>query len=440
MLPNSGDVSLADASSNPYLTVQVRNPLAWVANFAVLAQQDITEPDTFNLLLLYSPSSGAEGVLLPVVMEQFNSVSLATLASMISAASDLIQVKTFEDEPNPSLSAFDLMSFDADAAVPYMTLSGAVGGGPATQWTAAPDLLASGADDPQFVMEVDTDGTAYLRFGDGTNGLLPESGTTFTASYRVGNGSAGNVGANSLVNFAAGVLADSTILNCTNPLPGTGGIDPETNAQIVRRAPQAFLIQERAITMPDYVNVVEQNPQIEDAAATLRWTGSWYTVFIAAEPINNAPLSKQLRCNLTQTVNQYRLAGQDILLEPPQYVPLVIELTICVSPDYFQRDVQQQLMQALGSGTLPTGEPALFSPDNFELGETVYLGPIYSAARAVPGVDRVTATVFEPQSENTTVYLQQGYIPMGSFQVAQMMNDPSLPANGRLSLTMQGGK
>ena len=143
---------------------------------------------------------------------------------------------------------------------------------------------------------------------------------------------------------------------------------------------------------------------------------------------------------LTQSVNQYRLAGQDAVIEPPQYVPLQIKLSICVDPDYFRLDVQQQLLQALGSGTLPNGRPAYFSPDNFELGQPVYLSPLYVAARAVAGVQTVTATVFEPQGKNTQAYLQQGYIPMGPFQVAQLDNDPSLPGNGRLTLNMMGGK
>jgi hypothetical protein len=442
MLPNSGTLDLKDGGGNTYLTVQPTNPLGWPPLFSVLAQGQISSPDTFNLLLLYSPPSGAEGVSLPVIVEQFSSISLENIASEISSASDLISVKTFEDAPNPSISATDLMQFDAGLAIPVITLSSTSPGSPAPPitWTVEPDLLASSPDDTQFVMEVDTDGTAYLRFGDGTNGKDPATGTTFTTTYRIGNGTAGNVGADSLTNFAAGVLADSTITGCTNPMPAKGGIAPETNAQIRRRAPQAFLTQERAVTMLDYVNAVELNPQVEDAAATLRWTGSWYTVFIAAEPQGNTNLSTALRRSLTRTANQYRLAGQDVLIEPPQYIPLQIALTICVDPDYFQRDVQQALLQALGSGTMPNGKPALFAPQNFELGQPVYLSPIYTAARTVAGVQTVTATVFEPEGENTQVYLLQGYIPMGSFQVAQMENDPSLPGNGRLSLTMMGGK
>ena len=442
MLPNSGDINLDDSGGTPYLTVTATNPLNWPPLFSVLAQGQLSDPDVFNLLLLYSPPSGAQGVPLPVVVEQFLSISLANIASTIDAASDLISVKTFEEGPNPSLSAAELTEFEADQAIPVITLTSVVPGStaPPKTWTAAPDLLESSPDDTQFVMEVDTDSTAYLRFGDGTNGRRPETGEVFTAVYRIGNGTAGNVGANSLTNFAAGVVADSTIATCTNPLPATGGIDAETNAQICRRAPQAFLTQERAVIRQDYVNVVEQNPQVEDAAAELRWTGSWYTVFIAAEPVGNGNMSKALRRSLTRTVDEYRLAGQDALIEPPQYVPLEIELAVCVDPDYFQSDVRVLLQQVLGSGTLPDGQPAFFSPQSFKLGEPVYLSPIYATARGVAGVKTVSATVFEPAGQNTAVYIQQGFIPMGPFQVARMDNDPSLPGNGQLRLTMSGGK
>ena len=222
-------------------------------------------------------------------------------------------------------------------------------------------------------------------------------------------------------------------------MPAAGGVDPESAAQICRRAPQAFMTQERAITMPDYVNVVEQNSQIEDAAAVARWTGSWYTVFITAEPNGNAPLAKSVLRSLYKKVNSYRLAGEDIYIRPPQYVSLLIELAVCVAPGYFQLDVEKAVLQALGSGTLPNGQPAYFAAQNFELGQSVYLSPIYRAARAVAGVQTVTATTFEPQGQNTKIYLQQGYIPMGAFQVARLDNDPSLPANGRLKICMQGG-
>jgi predicted phage baseplate assembly protein len=327
------------------------------------------------------------------------------------------------------------MHFDADEAVPAMTLTG-VRHEVTTTWTPEPDLLANGATDTHFVVEVESDGSAHLRFGDDTNGRRPESGTVFTASYRIGNGSAGNVGAESLIFLAA----DPRIQSCINPLPATGGTDLETTDQIRRRAPQAFLTQERAVTMADYATVAEMNSQVDEAVATLRWTGSWYTVFVTAEPKCAGNLTTSLRRALTRNINRYRLAGQDIQLESPQYVSLQIELTVCVNPAYFQSHVETSLQQVLGSKVLPDGQKGLFYPDSFTFGQTVYLSPIYAAARKVAGVDSVTATVFEPQGIRTTRYLDAGEIPIGPLQVARLENDPSLPDHGQLTLVMRGGK
>jgi hypothetical protein len=434
-LTNSGTTQLQDAGGVTYLVVQPANPLSWPPLFAILAQGNLEDPSQFNLLLLYQPPSGAVGVQIPVVVERFTDVSLATAPTIFASGSDLITVRSFEQAPNPSLSAYDLMNYDANQAVPAITLTGTLGGIDTT-WTAAPDLLASGPADTNFVVEIEADGTAYLRFGDDTNGQQPLSNTAFSAAYRIGNGTAGNVGADSLVFFAG----DPRIAACTNPIAASGGVDPETNEQIRRRAPQAFLTQERAITMTDYANTTEANTQVEDAVAMLRWTGSWYTVFIAAEPQSGGNLTQPLKKSLTQYVNRFRLAGQDLKIESPNYVPLEIALTVCVDPSYFQSYVKQSLLQVLGNGTLPNGQPAFFAPGRFELGQTVYLSPLYAAARTVAGVRTVTATAFQPQGIQTQAYLDIGEIPLGPFQVARMDNDPSRPNNGQLTLTMEGGK
>jgi predicted phage baseplate assembly protein len=433
--PASGALTLEDSSSTPYLTVQPTNPLSWPPNFAVLAQGDLTTPTQFNLVLVYQPPNGGVGVQVPVVVEQFENVSLANVANISNTASNLLTVLSFEGEPNPSLSAYELMNYDASQALPVIALASLLNNETA-EWAPQPDLLASGPSDTSFVVEIENNGSAYLRFGDDTNGMRPIPQTGFTASYRIGNGRAGNVGAESLVHVAG----DPRIQSCTNPLPASGGIDPETMAQIRRRAPQAFLTQERAITMADYANVTMQNPQVEDAYATLRWTGSWYTVFITAEAKGEGTLSNSQTCAVTKYVNRYRLAGQDLQLELPEYVSLDIKLVVCVDPDYFQADVQQSLLQVLGSGCLPNGQPAFFAPENFKLGQTVYLSPIYAAARTIAGVQSVTAHKFQPQGVNTKAYLQTGELPLGPFQVARLDNDPSRPANGQLTLVMKGGK
>ena len=432
-LSSSGTTDLKDTGGTTYLTVSPANPLAWPPSFGVLAQDDLSTPSQFNLLLVYAPVSGGVGVPTPVVVEQFPDVDLSTVAAK-TALSKLITVRSFENEPNLSFSAYDLMHYDANQAVPVITLVSVLGSDTKT-WRAEQDLLADGPTDTHFVVEIEWVGNAQLRFGDNVNGLRPDSDTKFTPTYRIGNGTAGNVGADTLTN-----CSDPSI-KCTNPLPAINGADPETPDQIRRRAPQAFMVQERAVTMPDYERVTEMNSQVENAVATLRWTGSWYTVFITAEPQGAGNLTFTLRKELKKNVNRYRLAGQDIELESPQYVSLQIALTVCVDPAYFQSDVAKALADVLGSRILRDGTKGLFYPDNFTFGQTVYLSPVYAAARKVAGVRSVVATIFQPQaSPPTSIFLSEGEIPLGPFQIARLDNDPSLPDHGQLALTMQGGK
>jgi hypothetical protein len=194
------------------------------------------------------------------------------------------------------------------------------------------------------------------------------------------------------------------------------------------------------VTMDDYATRTDEYPQVEAASAALRWTGSWYTVAITAEPTTGGDLTQTLRKSLIRYVDRYRLAGQDLMVDGPDYVPLELELTVCVDPDYFQSDVAASLQAVLGSGELPDGQPGFFAPGRFTLGKTVYLSPIYRAARSVAGVQTVTATVFQPQGPSTTTYLDQGEIRLGPSQVARLDNDPSYPGHGRLTLVLEGGK
>jgi hypothetical protein len=433
-LASGGTTDLKDTGGTAYLTIAPKSPAPWPPSFGVLSQNDISDTTKFNLLVVYAPLSGGMGTPTPVVLEQFTGLDLDHVAA-VTAASKLVTVKSFEDEPNLAFSAYDLMDYDANKATPVITLTSILDADQKS-WTAEQDLLADGPTDPHFVVEVESDVTARLRFGDNVNGLRPDPDTSFTAAYRIGNGTAGNVGAETLIH-----CDDANVAKCTNPLPAMGGVDPETADQIRRRAPQAVLTQERAITMPDYVRVAEMNAQVENAVATLRWTGSWYTVFITAEPKGAGNLTATRGKELKKTINRYRLAGQDLELESPQYVSLLIALTVCVDPAYFRSDVAKALSEVLGSRILSDRTKGLFYPDNFTFGQTVYLSRVYAAARKVAGVQSVAATVFQPQAKPpTSTFLANGEIPLGPFQIARLDNDPSLPDHGQLTLSLQGGK
>ena len=343
----------------------------------------------------------------------------------------------------------DRLAFDAQApassamvwrmedTLPAIILHSSLDGSPAGDWEPKRDLLNSGPDDHHFVVEIEHDGSARLRFGDGVHGRRPRPGTAFTAHYRVGNGTAGNLGADAIAHVVSG---DADVLRVRNPLSATGGVDLEDQATVRRHAPQAFRRQARAVTPEDYADVAQRHSGIQRAAATLRWTGSWHTVYITVDRLGGATLDAAFETDLTTFVEPYRMAGHDTEFNDPMYVSLEIDLLVCVRGGYFRSDVRNGLLEVLGNRVLPDGRLGLFHPDRLNFGQVVYLSQIYAAARQVTGVASVQATRFQRQGVEDTIYLADGFMRLSRLEIPRLDNDPNYPEHGVLRFSLFGGK
>ena len=106
-------------------------------------------------------------------------------------------------DPATSLSASWAMQRDLNATVPRLELISTDEANVQARWTPRRDLLSSGPAHPDYVLEVEADGAAAVRFGDDRFGLRPNSGTAFEAIYRVGNGPDGNIEAGTLVHIVS---------------------------------------------------------------------------------------------------------------------------------------------------------------------------------------------------------------------------------------------
>jgi hypothetical protein len=303
-------------------------------------------------------------------------------------------------------------------------------------WQPVRDLLASGRFEPVFVVETEDDGSARIRFGDDEHGHRPGGGFEFSARYRVGNGAVGNVGAGVIRRV---VLGGAGVTKVWNPLPAVGGADPEPHEQIKLSAPAAFRFQERAVTEADYAAVTEREPGVQRAAARFRWTGSWYTAFVAADRAGGRPEDAAFVSATKTFLDGYRMAGHDLDVEQPVIVPLDIELEVCVKRGYFTFDVKRTLLGELGNGVLPDGRFGFFHPDNFTFGTPVYLSQVFGRATAVPGVRWVQATSFQRYGRVAGGELENEEIVVGPREIVRLDNDPSVPENGKLELTMKGG-
>jgi hypothetical protein len=321
--------------------------------------------------------------------------------------------------------------------LPAIHLTGVLDG-KTTEWLPRRDLLNSRPGDPHFVVEIEGDGTAQLRYGDGKLGQRPEPGTIFTARYRVGNGAAGQLGADSLFHLTA-ILPGSTI---RNPLPAWGGQDPESLEDVRQRAPSAFRTQERAVTAADYAEVTERDPLIQRAAATFRWTGSWHTVFLTADRVDGLAVDVDdvFKKKTKDRVERYRMAGQDLDVDAPRFVAMEIELHVCALPDYFRSHVKEALLEVFSRGVLTDGTLGQFHPDRFTFGHKVYLSRLFAAAQAVQGVASVNVTVFQRLKKPETSGLDEGELRFDRLEIPRLDNDRNFPERGIFRLDVGGGK
>src|SRR5262249_8878517 len=261
--------------------------------------------------------------------------------------------------------------------------------------------------------------------------------TTFSATYRVGNGIAGNVGADSLVHI---VSDDSRITSVRNPIAAHGGVEPESMEDVRQRAPYAFRTQERAVTANDYATMARRDVLVQRAAGTFRWTGSWRTMFVTIDRFGGAKVDDAFKQKIEDELEPYRMAGQDLDVNGPIYVSLEIAMPVCVKPDYFRSGVKEALLEIFSSRALPDGRLGIFHPDNFTFGRTLFLSPLYAAAQGVEGVESVVISKFQRQGTDSDVGLKAEKLELARLEIARCDNDPNFPERGVFRLTLDGGK
>jgi hypothetical protein len=369
----------------------------------------------------------------------------------------------------------DALRQDPHTSLPALRL--AVAG---ETWLPTLDLLAADPFAAAFVVETEPGERPRLRFGDGVFGRRP-AGMFAVMTWRRGGGPAGNVGAESLrhlllpeaelqaayvagwqagrfafADAAAAAAAASFVLDdltervtgLRNPLPATGGVAPQSTLEAKLHAPQAFRVQARAVTTDDYARAAERHTEVQRAVARRRWMGSWHVLFLTVDRAERRPVDAAFAAELRGFLEPLRLAGHDLQVIPPRFVPLDVALWVCVAPGFVAADVERALRQRLTSGRRPDGSLGYFHPDRFSFGEDVALSPLLAEMMAVEGVRWVGVCRpggggedgwFRKLREPVTDYADAGVIPIGDLEVAVLDDDPNRPEDGRLRLFVEGG-
>lgn len=423
----SAQVKQPDGSAKPVIVATARGNLVLADHGAtLLIAEDLGKVPPSRLSYLAQPATPCDAV---------DGRPLPPRYRPRLKATSLICAQPY-DAAHPPASASAALNPSLAEAVPQISLTSDDGGRQAL-WKPQRDLLDSEPDERHFVVETETDGTAWLRFGDDAHGSRPTPGMMFTATYRTGSAVRGNVAAEAICQV---VLGDPAVQAVRNPLPARGGLAPERIEDVRRKAPFAFRTQARAVTPADYEALAGRHPDVQRAAAMLRWTGSWMTVLLTIDRRGGDPVDDAFESDIRAFIEPYRLTGHDIEVNGPGFVALEIAARVSVAANHFRSHVKADLLRLFGSGTLPDGRLAVFHPDNFTFGQPVYLSALYAAALAVDGVGAIRITTFQRQGQPTGAALMRGRLDLGRFEIARLDNNPDFPERGVFRLTMEGGK
>lgn len=306
-------------------------------------------------------------------------------------------------------------------------------------WNEQPDLIHSESSALDFVVETDENLRSLVRFGDGTNGAALANDATVVIDWLSGYGPDGNIGKNTVTGFDSTLVPDVSLGTVWNPFDVTDGAAPESADVIRRSVPEAFLYsQQRAVTLADYVARAEEIPGVARAEALYMWTGSWRTVRVSIDPEGTTTLSPALRATVESTLDAVHLIGEDVEVRAPEYVPLAIVLSICISSNTWIDDVAPVIEQAFSTGFTGDGQMAFFNPDNWTFGQALHASQVEGVLAAIPGVEHLVS-ISMARWWNQSVTSNE-VMAMGSSEIVLVSNDPNRMEDGTITFTYQGGR
>jgi uncharacterized phage protein gp47/JayE len=281
-------------------------------------------------------------------------------------------------------------------------------------WNQVQFLVDSGPGDTVYSIYVDQNQMTNIQFGDNINGAIPGNGLIIYATFTIGVGSAGNQPAGSVGIFVTPITgvftpfqsAGSTLFQSSAM---TGGSDPETNDQIRANAPQAYQVQQRAVSTADFAALALNVPGVLMTNAIANHSTS-VTLFGLGP--NYQPLDTGLQANVQTYFASKILAGTTLTIGTPDLVPVDVGtsgtgITLQVAPNYNQGVVVVNVTTAL---------QAILSPPNSQFGMLLQVSALYSAVMSVPGVEYVIINVMTredvTQANTNPIQFRQSEIPV----------------------------
>lgn len=248
--------------------------------------------------------------------------------------------------------------------------------------------------DNAYVTHTNNESVTRVIFGDGTNGKLPPSGfENIKATYRVGIGTAGLVGADKLTLLMKRPLGVKSV---TNPLAATGASDPEKLDDARKNAPRTVLTLDRIVSIKDYADFARGFAGVGKSVAYEMEYGGERVVLVAIASSSGDAVNytDMLYINLKAAIESYKDPTARFLLRSYNKMSFDIRAKVLISKDRDSEIVKRAVKDTLKES---------FSFESRAFGQAVSLSEVVSVIQGVGGVEAVDIEAFHEHVPGSSV-------------------------------------
>lgn len=247
-------------------------------------------------------------------------------------------------------------------------------------WREVPHFYGRGPRERVYTVRRADDGSSTVHFGDGLEGArLPTGAENVRAVYRKGIGRQGNVRAGQLSLLMTRELG---VKGVDNPLPASGGADPQSRDDARENAPVTVLTLDRVVSLRDYEDFARAFSGVAKARGVWTWEAGGRGVFLTvAGPEGDAvPEGGPVHGKLLGALAEAGDPRVRVRVKSYRRVPFRLAAVVRPAPDRVPERVKAAVDEALR---------ARFAFRARRFGQGVRLSEVMAAIQSVPGVGAV---------------------------------------------------
>lgn len=218
-------------------------------------------------------------------------------------------------------------------------------GGGYEKWERVDNFLDSDNSSKHYKVELTDNSEAVIVFGNGITGKIPaDFSNGIVATYRIGGGTQGNVGANKVTVLDTNIALVAETFNPDSYFEE--GFDKETLSEIKVNAPNSFRIRWSCLEEQDYADrVKELFPQVIFASSCKSPTEvDIMNVYLFLG--EDKELTDDLRVEIEEMFEARALVGTEVTLIPASedtFIPLTLNVSLILQDRYSQSSARTQI-------------------------------------------------------------------------------------------------